>query len=122
MKLWDKGNMTDKDIEKFTVGRDRELDLYLAQYDVLGTLAHATMLRSIDILSELEFQQLRAELISIHRAIEQEKFDIEDGVEDIHSQLEKILTERLGDTGKKLHTGRSRNDQVLVDLHLFVRD
>ena len=122
MKLWDKGSITDKDVEKFTVGLDPELDLSLARFDVLGTLAHATMLRSIDVLTEPEFQQLKAELKSIYRAIEQDRFTIEEGVEDVHSQLEKMLTDRLGDTGKKVHTGRSRNDQVLVDLHLFVRD
>jgi argininosuccinate lyase len=122
MKLWDKGNLTDRDVEEFTAGKDRELDLHLARFDVLGTIAHAAMLRSIDILSEPEFQELKTELTNIYREIEQNKFIIEEDVEDIHSQLEKILTERLGDTGKKVHTGRSRNDQVLLDLHLFVRD
>jgi argininosuccinate lyase len=122
MKLWDKGSVTDKDIENFTVGRDPELDLSLARFDVLGTLAHTTMLRSIDILTEQEFRQLKAELIRIYREITQDGFSIEEGIEDVHSQLEKMLTESLGDTAKKVHTGRSRNDQVLVDLHMFVRE
>jgi argininosuccinate lyase len=122
MKLWDKGDITDKDIEDFTVGRDPQLDLSLARYDVLGTLAHATMLCSIKILSEDELAQLKAELIRILGIIEQDQFSIEQGIEDVHTQLEKNLTEKLGDSGKKVHTGRSRNDQILLDLHLYLRD
>lgn len=122
MKLWDKGGLTDKDIESFTVGRDPQLDLSLAPYDVLGTLAHATMLASINILSEEEFVKLRKELIRIYRETEKGVFAIEEGIEDVHTQVEILLTGKLGETGKKVHTGRSRNDQVLLDLHLYVRD
>ncbi len=122
MKLWDKGTPTDKEIEKFTVGRDREMDLSLARFDVLGTMAHARMLRDAGILSRDEYNGLYPVLLSIYKDIENDRFTIEEGVEDVHSQLEKILTERLGDPGKKIHTGRSRNDQILTDLHLFVRE
>ena len=122
MKLWDKGGLTDKDIENFTVGRDPQLDLSLAPYDVLGTLAHATMLASINILSEAEFGKLKAELLRIYRETERGAFKIEEGVEDVHTQLEIMLTGKLGETGKKVHAGRSRNDQVLLDLHLYIRD
>ncbi|MFC2081310.1 argininosuccinate lyase [Bacteroidota bacterium] len=121
-KLWEKGVSVNKEIEEFTIGRDRELDLCLARYDVLGTLAHAEMLQSIGILEERENNELRSELLEILKTIEEDKFRIEPGVEDVHSQVEKILTEQLGNTGKKVHTGRSRNDQVAVDLHMFVRD
>ena len=121
-KLWEKGVSVNKEIEDFTIGKDRELDLSLARYDVLGTLAHAEMLKSIGILQEQERNDLRSELIEILKAIDEDTFTIEPGVEDVHSQVEKTLTERLGDTGKKVHTGRSRNDQVAVDLHMFVRD
>ncbi len=122
MKLWDKGQITDKDIERFTIGRDPELDLSLAPYDVLGTLAHAAMLHAINILSAEEYKGLKTELIRIYDETSKGIFHIEDGIEDVHSQIEKILTEKLGEAGKKVHTGRSRNDQVLLDLHLYIRD
>ncbi|MDP2889525.1 MAG: argininosuccinate lyase [Bacteroidota bacterium] len=121
MKLWDKGTSVNELIEKFTVGRDRELDLYLAKYDVLGSIAHAKMLQSINLLTESELAELQTELIEIYRLIESGGFLIEDGVEDVHSQVELMLTRKLGDTGKKIHSGRSRNDQVLLDLKLFTR-
>lgn len=121
-KLWEKGVSVNKEIENFTIGKDRELDLSLARYDVLGTLAHAEMLHSIGILEEQEKNELRSELIDLLGNIDNGNFKIEQGVEDVHSQVEKHLTERLGDTGKKVHTGRSRNDQVAVDLHMFIRD
>ena len=111
-----------KEIEKFTVGRDREMDLYLAKYDVLGSMAHITMLQSIDLLTADELQVLLKELKEIYRQAEKGEFVIEDGVEDVHSQVEMMLTRKLGDIGKKIHSGRSRNDQVLVDLKLFIRD
>jgi argininosuccinate lyase len=121
-KLWEKGISVNKEIEEFTIGNDRELDLSLARYDIMGTLAHAAMLRSIGILSDPEHKRLKEELLNIYRKVEEGKFPIEPEVEDIHSQVEKTLTEKLGDTGKKVHTGRSRNDQVAVDLHLYIRD
>lgn len=120
-KLWEKNTEVNKEIEKFTVGRDRELDLYLAKYDVLGSMAHITMLQSIGLLGADELDVLLAELRLIHADIEAGRFTIEDGVEDVHSQVELILTRKLGDVGKKIHSGRSRNDQVLVDLKLFTR-
>ncbi len=113
--------MTDE-IEKFTVGRDREMDLYLAKYDVLGSMAHITMLESIGLLKADELDMLLAELRAIYAQAESGEFVIEDGVEDVHSQVELMLTRKLGDVGKKIHSGRSRNDQVLVDLKLFIRD
>jgi len=121
MKLWDKGTSVNALIEEFTVGKDREMDLYLAKYDVLGSIAHAKMLSTINLLTEKEFADLQAELIHIHDIIEKGEFVIEDGVEDVHSQVELMLTRKLGDTGKKIHSGRSRNDQVLLDLKLFTR-
>jgi len=121
MKLWDKGTAVNSLIESFTVGKDRELDLYLAKYDVLGSIAHAKMLQSINLLTSVELEQLHAELIEIYDLIESGDFVIEDGVEDVHSQVELMLTRKLGDTGKKIHSGRSRNDQVLLDLKLFTR-
>lgn len=120
-KLWEKNTEVNKEIEKFTVGRDRELDLYLAKYDVLGSMAHITMLQSIGLLGADELDVLLAELRLIHDDIEAGRFTIEDGVEDVHSQVELLLTRKLGDVGKKIHSGRSRNDQVLVDLKLFTR-
>ncbi len=120
-KLWEKDFEVNKEIERFTVGRDRELDLYLAKYDVLGSMAHITMLQSIGLLEADELARLLAELKDIYRLCEAGKFEIEDGVEDVHSQVELMLTRRLGDVGKKIHSGRSRNDQVLVDLKLFTR-
>jgi len=121
MKLWDKGTAVNAMIESFTVGKDRELDLYLAKFDVLGSIAHAKMLATIDLLTESEFGELHTELVEIYRIIELGNFRIEEGVEDIHSQVELMLTRKLGDTGKKIHSGRSRNDQVLLDLKLFTR-
>ncbi len=121
-KLWEKGFSIDREIEEFTIGSDRELDLSLARYDILGTLAHTAMLRSIGILSGKEHQDLKRELLNILVSVEEGKFSIEPGVEDIHSQVEKTIIEKLGDTGKKIHTGRSRNDQVAVDLHLYIRE
>ncbi len=121
-KLWEKGVSVNKEIEKFTIGMDRELDLYLARYDAIGTIAHAEMLHSIGILTKKEKNELRIGLLEILASVDEGKFRIQSGVEDVHSQIEKTLTESLGDTGKKVHTGRSRNDQVAVDLHMFIRD
>lgn len=121
MKLWEKSVKVNGEIERFTVGRDREMDLYLAQYDVLGSMAHITMLERIGLLTAEERQLLLDELKVIHASAEQGTLAIEDGVEDIHSQVELMLTRRLGDMGKKIHSGRSRNDQVLLDLKLFTR-
>lgn len=121
MKLWQKNFDTNSEIERFTVGRDREMDLYLAQDDVLGSMAHITMLESIGLLEADELQQLLAELRRIYADIQKGHFCIEDGIEDVHSQVELMLTRALGDMGKKIHSGRSRNDQVLVDLRLFTR-
>lgn len=121
-KLWEKNFEVNKEIERFTVGRDREMDLYLAKYDVLGSMAHITMLQSIGLIEADELAQLLAELKNIYAEAESGNFVIEDGVEDVHSQVEMLLTRKLGDMGKKIHSGRSRNDQVLVDLKLFTRD
>lgn len=120
-KLWEKNFEVNKEIERFTVGRDREMDLYLAKYDVLGSMAHITMLESIGLLTKDELTKLLAALKRIYKTCEDGKFVIEDGVEDVHSQVELMLTRELGDMGKKIHSGRSRNDQVLVDLKLFTR-
>ena len=120
-KLWEKSVQVNHDVETYTVGRDREMDLYLAKYDVLGSLAHIKMLESIGLLTADELSALTAELRKIHSEIEAGKFVIEEGIEDVHSQVELMLTRRLGDIGKKIHSGRSRNDQVLVDLRLFIR-
>jgi len=121
MKLWDKGYDIDRMVEDFTVGRDRELDLQLARYDVEGTLAHITMLEHIGLLAADELPVLVDELNRIAADIEAGRFEIEDGIEDVHSEVEHLLTQRLGPLGKKIHSGRSRNDQVLVDLKLFYR-
>jgi len=121
-KLWEKNFEINKEIERFTVGRDRELDLYLAKYDVLGSMAHITMLESIGLLRKDELDKLLAELKNIYAICERGEFVIEDDVEDVHSQVEVMLTRKLGDMGKKIHSGRSRNDQVLVDLKLFTRE
>lgn len=121
-KLWEKNFSINKEIERFTVGRDREMDMYLAKYDVLGSMAHITMLESIGLLEKDELDRLLAELKGIYATCESGEFVIEDGVEDVHSQVELMLTRRLGDMGKKIHSGRSRNDQVLVDLKLFIRN
>ena len=120
-KLWEKSVQVNKEIDRFTVGRDREMDLYLAKHDVMGSMAHITMLQSIGLLTEEELSLLLAELKNIYAEAERGEFVIEDGVEDVHSQVELMLTRRLGDVGKKIHSGRSRNDQVLLDLKLFTR-
>ncbi len=120
-KLWEKNFQVNAEIERFTVGRDREMDLYLAKYDVLGSMAHITMLESIGLLGSDELPRLLEALRDIYRLCERGEFVIEEGVEDVHSQVELMLTRRLGDMGKKIHSGRSRNDQVLVDLKLFTR-
>jgi len=121
MKLWSKGFEINKEIERFTVGRDREMDLYLAKYDVMGSMAHITMLNSIGLIADDELPQLLRELRKIYDICERGEFVIEDDIEDVHSQVELMLTRALGDMGKKIHSGRSRNDQVLVDLKLFTR-
>ena len=120
-KLWEKNIQVDKEVERFTVGKDRELDLYLAPYDMLGSMAHITMLESIGLLTKDELQSLHAELKNMYAKAERGNFVIEEGVEDVHSQVELMLTRKLGDIGKKIHSGRSRNDQVLLDLKLFTR-
>ncbi len=121
MKLWSKGFEINKEIERFTVGRDREMDLYLAKYDVMGSMAHITMLNSIGLIADDELPVLLKELRKIYAICEKGEFVIEDDIEDVHSQVELMLTRALGDMGKKIHSGRSRNDQVLVDLKLFTR-
>ncbi len=121
MKLWEKNFEINKEIERFTVGRDREMDLYLAKYDVLGSMAHITMLESIGLIGKDELPVLLSELRNIYALADRGEFVIEDDVEDVHSQVEMLLTRKLGDMGKKIHSGRSRNDQVLVDLKLFTR-
>ena len=120
-KLWEKNVQVDHEVDVFTVGRDREMDLYLAKYDVLGSMAHITMLEKIGLLEADELKQLLAELRKIYAIAETGQFVIEDGIEDVHSQVELMLTRQLGDMGKKIHSGRSRNDQVLVDLKLYTR-
>lgn len=122
MKLWEKSVQVNKDVESYTVGRDRELDIYLAPYDVLGSMAHITMLESIGLLAKGELSELLKELKEIYQTAIDGKFVIEEGIEDVHSQVELMLTRKLGDIGKKIHSGRSRNDQVLIDLKLFTRD
>jgi argininosuccinate lyase len=120
-KLWQKTTNVNKLVENFTVGRDRELDRQMAAFDVLGSLAHTTMLQSIGLMDADDLALVQRELKAIYADIEQDNFTIEDGVEDVHSQVEMLLTQRIGDAGKKIHSGRSRNDQVLVDLKLFFR-
>lgn len=121
MKLWEKSTTVDKAIERFTVGKDPEMDLYLAKYDVLGSMAHITMLESIGLIEAGELFLLLNELKNIYKDIEEDRFEIEPGIEDVHSQVELLLTRSLGDIGKKIHSGRSRNDQVLLDMKLFTR-
>ena len=121
MKLWEKNTSALQEVETFTVGKDRELDMYLAPFDVLGSLAHIQMLRSIDLLTEEDFEKLKNGLKDIYNDIVNGKFFLERGVEDVHSQVEFLLTNKLGDTGKKIHSARSRNDQVLLDIKLFLR-
>ncbi|MDD3490373.1 MAG: argininosuccinate lyase [Paludibacter sp.] len=120
-KLWEKNTKVNDRIEAYTVGRDREMDLFLAPYDVLGSMAHITMLESVGLLGKQELELLLAELKSIYKIAVSGSFEIEERVEDVHSQVELMLTRKLGDVGKKIHSGRSRNDQVLVDLKLFAR-
>ncbi|RGV29444.1 argininosuccinate lyase [Parabacteroides distasonis] len=120
-KLWEKNVQVDHEVDIFTVGKDREMDIYLAKYDVLGSMAHITMLESIGLLTKEELDVLLAELRNIYAVADRGEFIIEEGIEDVHSQVELMLTRRLGDMGKKIHSGRSRNDQVLLDLKLFTR-
>lgn len=121
MKLWQKGYTVDQEIDRFTVGRDRELDLALARFDIQGSLAHIQMLTSIGLIGQDELPQLTETLKAIYQEVLSGNFTIEDGIEDVHSQVEMLLTQRLGEVGKKIHSGRSRNDQVLVDLRLYFR-
>lgn len=121
MKLWQKQQDSNKLIEEFTIGKDQELDLFLAEFDVLGSMAHTIMLETINLLEEEELKDIQRELKSIYKEIKKGNFTIEPGVEDVHSQIELLLTRKLGETGKKIHSGRSRNDQVLLDLKLFSR-
>ena len=121
MKIWQKNIEVNKGIEAFTVGKDRELDLQMAAFDVLGSLAHVEMLASINLLNAEELGVVKTALKEIYREIETGKFTIDEKVEDVHSQVEWLLTQRIGDAGKKIHSGRSRNDQVLVDLKLYFR-
>ena len=125
MKLWQKNILSEdgeKEVETFTVGKDREMDMYLAAFDVLGSLAHIEMLESVGLLTKDELSQLQQELKNIYQQIQKGEFKLQDDVEDIHSQVELLLTQKLGDTGKKIHSARSRNDQVLVDVKLFLRN
>jgi len=122
MKLWQKDKASLKEVETFTVGKDREMDMYLAAFDVLGSLAHIQMLESVGLLTKDELSQLQKELKSIYQQIEKGEFKLQEDVEDIHSQVELLLTQKLGDVGKKIHAARSRNDQVLVDIKLFLRN
>ena len=121
MKIWDKGFSIDKRIEAFTIGRDRELDVWLASFDVLGSMAHSRMLHKIGLLEQDELAQLLDGLKEIYQQVKEGEFVIEEGIEDVHSQVELVLTRKLGDVGKKVHSGRSRNDQVLLDLRLYIR-
>lgn len=122
MKLWQKDKASLKEVETFTVGKDREMDIYLAAFDVLGSLAHIKMLESVGLLTKEELSQLQKELKNIYQQIQRREFKLQENVEDIHSQVELLLTQKLGDTGKKIHSARSRNDQVLVDIKLFLRN
>ncbi len=122
MKLWEKNVQMASEIERFTIGRDRELDVFLAPFDALGSMAHITMLESVGLLTKDELTQLLSALRDIYKSAQGGDFEIEEGIEDVHSQIELLLTRRLGDIGKKIHSGRSRNDQVLVDLKLYIRN
>ena len=119
MKLWQKKISVSKQVEKFTIGKDRELDLLLAEHDVIGSMAHVRMLAKVGLLKKGSAQKLHKELLNIHKKIKQGNFKIEKGTEDIHSQVEFLLTKKLGDAGKQIHTARSRNDQVLLDMVLL---
>ncbi|MCX7985612.1 MAG: lyase family protein, partial [Bacteroidales bacterium] len=121
MKLWDKGKQTKEWVDEFTAGNDRYFDGLLARADIIGNLAHARMLASIGLLTSDELKLLTRALIEIYNQVD-DNFKVEEGIEDIHSQIEWMLTQKLGDVGKKIHSGRSRNDQVLVDLKIFFRD
>ncbi len=121
MKLWQKDKASLKEVETFTVGKDREMDMHLAPFDVLGSLAHIQMLESIGLLTKDDLTKLQAELKNIYKKIQDGDFELQDDVEDVHSQVELLLTQKLGDVGKKIHSARSRNDQVLVDIKLFLR-
>jgi argininosuccinate lyase len=121
LKIWDKGFSIDKRIEAFTIGKDRELDVWLAPFDVLGSIAHSRMLQKIGLLEQEELARLLEGLKEIYAQVSEGKFTIEEGIEDVHSQVELMLTRKLGDVGKKVHSGRSRNDQVLLDLRLYIR-
>jgi argininosuccinate lyase len=121
MKLWQKASKLDKKVEAFTIGQDQQLDLILAEFDVLGSIAHTKMLQKVGLLSRGEAQSLVTELKKIYSEIKDNQFQIANGIEDVHSQIELVLTERLGEIGRKIHTGRSRNDQILLDLRLFIR-
>ena len=121
MKLWQKNIESLKEVEKFTVGNDREFDLQLAPFDVLGSIAHAMMLAEVNLITREEADLVREELRNVYRSIHNSQFTIDNDVEDVHSQIELLLTQKLGDVGKKIHTARSRNDQVLVDIKLFLR-
>lgn len=121
MKLWQKNITVDKKVELFTVGRDREMDMWLSRADVLGSLAHTRMLNSIGLLSDEDLTKVQQGLKEIYKDIEVGKFSIDEGTEDVHSAVEFLLTERVGEAGKRIHSGRSRNDQVLVDLKIFLR-
>jgi len=122
MKLWQKDKASLKEVEQFTVGNDREMDMYLASFDVLGSLAHTTMLESVGLLTKEDLIVLKEELKNIYHQIQEGNFQLQADVEDIHSQVELLLTKKLGDIGKKIHSARSRNDQVLVDVKLFLRN
>lgn len=121
MKLWQKNTASSKEVEQFTVGKDREMDLYLAAFDVLGSLAHIEMLESVGLLTKDDLKKLQSELKNIYQQVQKGEFKLQDDVEDIHSQVELLLTQKLGDTGKKIHSARSRNDQILLDIKLFLR-
>ena len=121
-KIWEKGIPVDKLIEDFTIGKDPEMDMFLAPFDVLGSMAHVKMLNSIGLIKDAELPVLLSGLVQIYDEIKAGNFVIEEGIEDVHSQVELLLTRRLGDVGKKIHSGRSRNDQVLLDVKLYIRN
>ncbi|MFP2994942.1 argininosuccinate lyase [Spongiivirga sp. MCCC 1A20706] len=122
MKLWDKGITVDNKIEAFTVGKDRELDKFIAKYDIIASKAHATMLQKVDLISQTDLTNLTEGLDELLRQVESGTFTIEEQFEDVHSKIEHFLTEKYGESGKKIHTARSRNDQVLTALHLYVKE